>query len=170
MKKTLLIIVACLVSLGVNSQNGKKFKYEKSQFGAYVVTPIFDQSKGEGKIGVASFSNPFYISDVFDKITKQVITKEKVDSLYSDASYYISLSSKGEIINCWFSLNGKDLNVISDDDFYKLYRLIKKTKIDMSIVKIGLPDSYTQDTTFDYTVITGTLIPKDLRNKFKKHN
>jgi hypothetical protein len=170
MKKTLLIIVACLVSLGVNSQNGKKFKYEKNQFGAYVVTPIFDQSKGVGKIGVASFSNPFYISDVFDKITKKVITKEKVDSLYSDASYYISLSSKGEIINCWFSLNGKDLNVISDDDFYKLYRLIKKTKIDMSIVKIGLPDSYTQDTTFDYTVITGTLIPKDLRNKFKKHN
>jgi hypothetical protein len=98
------------------------------------------------------------------------MTKEKVDSLYSDASYYISLSSKGEIINCWFSLNGKDLNVISDDDFYKLYRLFKKTKIDMSIVKIGLPDSFTQDTTFDYTVITGTLIPKDLRNKFKKHN
>ena len=168
MKGTLLIIVACLVSLGVNLQNRKKFNYEKSQFGAYVVTPIFDQSKGAGKRGVASSSDPYYLSDVFDKITKKVMTKGKVDSLYSEASFYITLTSNGDIINCWFSLNGKDLDVISDDDFYNLYLLFKQTKIDMSKVKIGAPDSFAQDTTFYYTMITGTLIPKEFRNKFKK--
>ena len=163
MKKILLFVAFCLVSIGVNSQNGKKFNYQKNQFGAIVVTPIFDQSKGAGKMGVASFSDPSYLSDLFDNITRQVMTKEKVDSLYSDASFVITISSNGDVINCRFSLHPKDMNVISDNDFYKLYELFKKTKIDTSKVEIEAPDSFPQNTKFDYTMILGTLIPKDLR-------
>jgi hypothetical protein len=153
------------MTIGANSQNGKKFKYEKSQFSSYIVTPIFDQTKGSGKRGVASCSDPSYLSDVFDKITRQVMTKGKVDSLFANASFSITLSSNGDVLNCIFFLNGKDLNVISDNDFYKLYVLFKKAKIDTTKVKIGAPDSSTQNTKFDYTMIMGTLIPKDLRKK-----
>ena len=42
-------------------------------------------------------------------------------------------------------MNGKDMDVISDDDFYNLYLLFKQTKIDMSKVMIGSPDSSTQN-------------------------
>jgi hypothetical protein len=166
MKKILILIVLYLVSIGANSQNGKKFNYQKNRFGAIVVTPIFDQSKGEGKMGEASCLDPSYLSDVFENITRQVMTKEKVDSLYTSASFVITISSNGDVINCRFLLHPKDTNVISDDDFYKLYELFKKTKIDTSKVKIGAPDSFPQQTKVDYTIILGTLIPKDLGKRF----
>ncbi len=170
MKRTLLIIVACLVSHGVNSQNGKKFNYEKNRFGMYAVTPIFDQSKGVGKKGVAYFSDPYYLKTLFDGIGKKILTKEKIDSLYSEVSVTITLSSEGEVLNCRFLMNGKDMDVISDDDFYNLYLLFKQTKIDMSKVMIGSPDSSTQNSEFDYGIISGTLIPKEFRSVFKKLN
>ena len=166
MKKILLIAAICLMTMAGNSQNRKKFNYEKNQFGAYVVTPIFDQSKGVGKRGVATLSDPSYLSDVFDNITKQVMTNEKVDSLYTEASFIITIGSNGDIINCRFSLHPKDMNVISDNDFYNLYVLFKKTKIDTSKVKIGAPDAFPQNSKYDYTMIGGTLIPKDLRKRF----
>jgi hypothetical protein len=168
MKKISLIAVIFLVSIVVNSQNGKKFNYEKNQFGSYVVTPIFDQSKGVGKKGIASSSDPSYLSDVFDNITRQVMTEDKVDSLFTEASFIITISSTGDVINCRFSLNPKDIKVISDNDFYKLYILFKKIKIDTSKVKIVAPDAFPQDSKFDYAMISGTLIPKDLRNRFTR--
>jgi hypothetical protein len=63
-------------------------------------------------------------------------------------------------------LNPKDVLVISDNDFYNLYVLFKKTKIDTSKVKFESPDSFPQNPKFDYTMISGTLIPKDLRRRF----
>jgi hypothetical protein len=165
MKKILLIVAFFLVSIGVNSQNGKKFNYQKNKFGAISVTPVFDQSKGAGKFGVAYCSDPSYLSDIFDNITKQVMTKEKADSLYTGASFIITINSTGDVIYCRFLFHPKDTNVISDNDFYKLYELFIKTKLDTSKVKIGAPDSFPQDTKFDYTMISGTLIPKDLRIK-----
>lgn len=167
MKKILLIIVSCLVSIGVNSQNGKKFRYEKNQFGAYVVTPIFDQSKEVGMRGTAISSDPWYLSDLFESIAEKVIKKGKVDSLYTEPSFIITINSSGEIINCRFLINSRDLNVISDNDFYNLYLLFKQTKIDMSKVKLVSPNDSVQNKKIDYTIISGTLIPK----KFKKtHN
>jgi hypothetical protein len=166
MKKVSLIIAICLVSIGVNSQTGKKFNYEMNRFGTFNVTPIFDQSKGVGKIGLAFFTDRTYLSNLFDSIAKQVMTKEKVDSLYTEASFIITVGSNGDIINCRFSLHPRDLNVISDNDFYNLYVLFKKTKIDTSKVKIVAPDGFPQNSKYDYTIIGGTLIPIYSRHRF----
>lgn len=151
-----IIIILSLISLGVNSQQVKKFNYQKNRFGAIVVTPNFDQNKPKGERGVATSSDPYYLRDIFDKITKDVMTKEKVDLLYSDATFNIILDSKGKIVSCMFTVNSKDLDVISDEDFFNLYKSFTQTNFDMSKVNIISPDSPVKK---DYAYISGTLIP-----------
>lgn len=165
MRNIFLIIALSLVSLGIYSQNIKKFKYEKNRFGAIVVTPNFDQPGYKGKIGTATFDDPYYLRNLFDKKIKGIVTKAKVDSLYKRASFIMVINSNGEILSCIFTINSKDINVFSDGDFFNLYTAIRKTKIDTTKFKIVGTD---QKSKADYSFVPGTLIPIHLQNKFKR--
>ena len=168
MKKIILISISCLISIVVNSQNGKKFDYEPSQFGSYLVSPVFDQTKGEGKLGQAFWSDNSYVTDLIYSIIKDVLSEEKLDSLHLGSGYIITFNSKGEILNCKFSIKYEDKNVISENDLYNLYIRFKKIKIDMSKVKIVSFFNHAEDKVLDYAEIFGSIIPLGNRDKFKK--
>ncbi len=165
MRNISLIIVLSLVSIGIYSQNVKKFKYEKNRFGAIFVTPNFDEPGYKGKIGTATFDNPYYLRNLFDEKIKGIVTKAKVDSLYTQATFIMVINSNGEILSCRFSVNSRDINVFSDDDFFNLYSAIRKTKIDTTKFKIIGTD---QKSKADYSFVPGTLIPIHLMDKFKR--
>jgi hypothetical protein len=165
MNKILLIIVLGMVSIGSYSQNVKKFIYAKNRFGAVIITPNFDQPGYTGKRGTASVDDPYYLRDLFDEKIKGIVTKAKVDSLHTHPTYLLVINSKGEILTCRFSVNSRDSNVFSDDDFFNLYTAIRNTKIDTSKFKIIGPNEKSKA---DYSFVPGTLLPVHLWNSFKR--
>jgi hypothetical protein len=165
MRNIFLVIVLSLVPIGIYSQNIKKFKYEKNKFGAIAVIPNFDQPVYNGKSGTATFDDPYYLRDLFDEKIKGIVTKAKVDSLHTPPTYILVINSNGEILNCRFSVNSRDVNVFSADDFINLYTAIRNTRIDTSKFKIIGPD---QKSKADYSFVPGTLLPIHLWNSFKR--
>jgi hypothetical protein len=126
----------------------------------YLVTPVFDQIKVEGKKGQASWSDHNYVNNLFSNIIKEVVSKEKLSSLHFGSVYVIDFNTEGEILYCKFLIKDTDKNVLSENDLYDLYTRFKQLKIDMSKVKI-LPGYNTEESIFNYTEIAGPLIPKD---------
>lgn len=163
MKTIVLITMASLLSIAVNSQIVQRFNYKLMPSGStYTVTPVFDQFKIDGKKGLASFSNDCYVNNLFSIIIKEVLPKEKLSLLHFGNTYIITFNSNGEILYSWFLIKDEDKNVISENDLYNLYIKFKQIKIDMSKVKI-IPGDPTEEKLSNYAEIFGPLIPKDCK-------
>ena len=163
MKTIVLITMASLLSIAVNSQIVQRFNYKLMPSGStYTVTPVFDQFKIDGKKGLASFSNDCYVNNLLSIIIKEVLPKEKLSLLHFGNTYIITFNSNGEILYSWFLIKDEDKNVISENDLYNLYIKFKQIKIDMSKVKI-IPGDPTEEKLSNYAEIFGPLIPKDCK-------
>lgn len=167
MKKILVILISSLLSFNLHSQTEKKFDYKLLKSGNYVVTPLFNQTKGVGKGEMVSWSDENYFNNLFLSIIKEVLSKEKQDSLHLNTVYVITFNFKGEVLNCKFFINNLDKDVLSEKDLYSLYMRFMNLKIDMSKVKIGSNLS-SDDKNFDYSEISGSLITKENRDKLNK--
>jgi len=164
--KTIVVItISSLLSITVNSQDTNRFDYKLLKSGrAYSVTPVFDQFKGEGKKGYASWPNDYCFNNLFNNIIKEVLSKEKLDSLHPRSFAVITVNSKGEIPYCHFVIYDKEKNAISERDLYNLYIRFKQIKLDMSKVKIL---GYYAEESYDYADIMLPLILKNCKEDSK---
>ena len=164
MKNILSAIFFCLTLISSNAQSGKKFEYKATRFESIIVVPKFDQSKGQGKQGLAEFSDKDYANNLVYDIIKSILPKEKLLKVNLASGFSIYFSTTGDVINCSFGLNPQDTGLISDEDLFNLYTKFKKTKIDMNIVKITGGSDASPGEKYDYASITGSLVPPEYRN------
>jgi len=64
MKQIILIATCILLIAKVSAQKEDKFEYQLTPFGNYKVTPVFDQTKAEGKFGQSHFIEQGYIDSL----------------------------------------------------------------------------------------------------------
>lgn len=145
-----------------------RFTYTKKEgFTNYIVTPRFNQSKSEGIKGMPSILDENYIENFFADRIKEVIQSEKPSALHFGSSFFVSFNSKGEIINCDFIIQEKDINILSETDLYNLYVKFKQSKIDTSKVKI-LPVEGSDGKLPDYAQLLGPLLPRGYNKTINK--
>jgi hypothetical protein len=168
MKTIVLVTIFSLLFVVGLSQDNHRFKYRKIEgFTNYIVTPIFDQSKSEGIKGMPSILDESYIEKFFADGIKEVLPKEKLNTLHLYSSFMASFNSNGEIIYCTFFIQEKDINILSETDLYNLYDKFKKSRIDTSKVKI-LPVEGSEDKLPDYAEIFGPLVPRGYNKSISK--
>jgi hypothetical protein len=166
MHRILIIITFILFPIELFSQTGKRFEYI-NMGSSYLVTPIFDQTKPDGKQGRPIWTDDLYINKLFTNPIDEVLSKETRDSLHLSTTVLITFNSGGDILNCKFFISKKDSTLISEDDLFNLHDKYKKIKIDTSKIKI-VPDYNTEWKEADYAVITAFLISKESREKFNR--
>jgi len=174
MKKIMIIIIALkiLIIPEISGQVKEKFKYERSpfsnhQFKAYTVTPIFDQTKMDGIVGLAEIKDQKYINEMFYNIIKKIIPDEKLKKLHYGSYVKMFINSRGEILYCWFLLDSLDINIINEDELYKLYNEFKNFKIDTSKVTVSTGGIPPFEKACDCAIIGGSLVTSEYRNKPK---
>ncbi len=164
MKRNIAFIFFYVVFTSGFGQNGKKFEYQTGQFGNLIVTPAFDKSKGEGKPGIANFSDQNYMNGLVYGVIKDVLSKEKLLKMHLNSGYIIYFNQNGEIINITFNLNPEDIDLFTQEDFYNLYSKFKNTKIDMNKVSITGGNDVPPGETYDYARLVGSIVPFEYRN------
>jgi hypothetical protein len=165
MKKILFISIGYLLFLTANAQSGKRFDFKPTKFGTYQVTSVSDQVKGEGNRGQAFWLDDSYASGLFYDIIKEVLSKEKLQTMHLNSGYNITFNSNGEILKCIFLIDTMDMKIITEEDLNNLYLNFKKLKIDMTKVRIEALNYPSEVKVFDYTEVFGSLIPPDYRVK-----
>jgi hypothetical protein len=130
----IILLLFHISSISTYSQVEKRFEYKRlSNFSN--VTPVFDQTKPEGTMGMPIGLREKYAVDLFTIPIKEIL-KNKRDSLSFGTGIYIILDRNGNIINCSFMINHKDSSIISEDDLYNLYLKFKNLKVDTTKIKI----------------------------------
>lgn len=168
MKNLLITTLFFGVWFSLNAQNEKRFEFKPTQFGGMMITPTFDQSKGIGNQGFASWLDMNYSTELFDSILKNVFSDEKLKLLHVGSCFMVSFNTQGEVINCKFALEKRDTGVISEDELYNLYIKFKKTKIDMTKVKIDAGNNPTTVKSFDFTEVVGSFVPMEYRKQIQR--
>jgi hypothetical protein len=173
MQRSLLIAALMIMSLDAYSQQSKRFEYThiKNSFytsSTYLVSPIFDQSKLEGKEGNMIFLDQAYNMNIlFNNAIDLSISKDKRDSVSPGTIARFAINNKGEVIYCQFFLKFKDTLLITDEDLYNLYIKIKKIKLD--ITKFRIDPNYEYGLKYaDYAIVMGGLITKESRDRLNK--
>lgn len=164
MKNIISTGIFCLLLITSYAQSGKKFEYQTIEFGSILITPTFDQSKGQGKLGMADFLDKNYANNLIYDIIKGVLPKEKLLKIHLNSAYTVFFSKSGDVINCTFTLNPADIGLISEEDLLNLYTKFKKTKIDMNKIKIRGGNDAPSGETYDYSILVGSLVPFEYRN------
>lgn len=167
MKRLILISISILIAFSINAQNKKPLEYKQSKNGRYSIVPTNFQSKGEGKMGRAFWTDQEYVNNLVFGIIEKVISKEKLEKLHPRSYIMINFNKVGEIIYCQFSVDENDLHVLNEDDFNTIYNKLMMTKIDTSKVKITSGNYPSTDGPFDYAQIVESLVPVKYRKAFK---
>lgn len=158
--KTVVIFAICIILSPVfNIQIERKLNLEQVGSGNYIVTPASNKTKVVGQGGPVIFKDEKIIYNQFSGIVNEVLSKAKQNSLQINTVYFITFNSKGEVLNCKFYINSKDLNILNEESLLKLYNRFMQVKIDMSNVKMG---------SYDYTETSISFASKekrDLKNK-----
>lgn len=165
MKKILSIGMIMLLSMTVNAQLNRKFNYELARSGSYFVTPVFDQTKGIGNRGQATWTDENYANNLFYNVVKEVLPEEKILKLHLKSTFIIVFNSDGEILNSRFLIDSLDLKILTEEDLLSIVRKFKKLKIDMTKVRINSGSDISDKKVFDYTEILGPIIPLEYRVK-----
>jgi hypothetical protein len=167
MHRILIITAFIIISLDLSGQQKKRFEYTRIGYSSYLVSPVFDQTKLEGNMGMAIFLDQSYMDDLFNNAINLTISKGKRDSVSLNTVVRFAINQKGVVFYCQFFLNFKDTLLIKDEDLFNLYHLLKKIKIDMT--KVRIDPYYPSDLKYaDYAIISGSLISKESRYKLNK--
>lgn len=164
MKKIVLFVLSCLLVVNASAQNEKRFDYEQSQFGSFIVTPVFDQTEGQGDRGQASWSDKCYVNDLIYGIIKEAVPHETLMAIHQKSSVIITFNTKGEILKCVFVLDTLDIDIISEDHLYGLYLKFKQAKIDTTKIRITSGNYPGLEKRFDFAEIVGSLKPEEFRD------
>lgn len=167
MKKILIFSTFVILVITLNAQSGDKFDYVPTQFNIFQVSPNFNKSKGEGKLGSVIFTDEKYLINLVYNPIKNIFSESKLKSIHISSGLTIIFNSKGDVINLRFLIDARDTAIISEDDLYNLYSSFMKIKIDMSKVKmhpLSLPSDQGE---FDYAEIAGSFLPLEYRRKIK---
>jgi hypothetical protein len=167
MPRILIITTLIIISLDLYGQQKKRFEYSPIGYSSFLVSPVFDQTKLEGNMGLPIFLDQIYIDDLFNNVINGTISKGKRDSVSLNNVYRIAINQKGDVFYCQFLLNSKDTSLITDEDLFNLYLKLKKIKIDMTKVRIE-PNWERELKYADYGIIMGSLISIESRNKLNK--
>lgn len=157
MKKLYLLTIFTLCLFSLKAQTNEKFSYKISNSGNILITPNFDQSKSEGKRATIAFTDGAYFANKIYNEIRKVFSNDELTKIHKGSFYMIRISSTGDVLKCNFGINPDDKTIFTEDKLYQLYLNFKKMKFDMSKTRI----LGTIDTTFDYTDISGRILPRD---------
>ena len=155
MKKILSVLIAILLTITLEAQQGKELKYELTQFDSYLVTPITSKGIAEGLHGEGHILNQEKFNTLIFDLIKETIAKEKLEILHARTFLSFEIDSKGNIHNYWYSIDINDINVLTENDLLELISKLKKISIDTKIVKIEKGD---------YATLGCSLNPKGCRH------
>ena len=151
-----ILILGCIVACtGCYKKNG--FDYQKKFDGYYLATPTFKQKEPEGILGLSEMIDSKYSNDLFSSPVKAVLSKEKIDSLHPDTQARITYDIRGEVLSCEFTINAKDMTILTEDVLYKIYNEFIHTKVDLTKLSIK-PDFNIKTNLCNYAYLSGGLV------------
>lgn len=158
MKNVILTIIYCFVFLAVNAQDGIKFDVQKTDMGVFLVKSTEEVAMTEGNIGKANVVDQKGVNDLIKSATKEVLTKEKLQTLHSASSYVLFVNPDGRVLNCIFNIDVNDINMFTDSDYLTIYNNLKKLVFSTDLVKI-VPYPYdSPDSKICYGLVHGSFL------------
>lgn len=151
-----------------NAQQEKRFDYQLSPFGNYMVTPLFDTTKMEGKHGLCQFPDQTYVDSTWFKLIKSSIPDEKLKLIHPGSAVIIFINTKGEVLNARFIVHEKDKELITEDELYNIYMKFRQLRLDTTKVIILDPQNQARRLTSGYATVVGSLKPVEYRNIHRK--
>ena len=128
--KTIIIVIIALVSVS-GQQKEVFFKTKKLKSGRLVLEPIENAFSTKGKLqGLLHPSS--YFKRIFCDIPQSCFSKEQIDYLCNNNFYLvIFFNMHGDIMHIEYIFRDEEiLKAISEKNLYKLYNLLKQTKLD----------------------------------------
>ena len=160
MKTIIIAIITLSLASAFGQQKEVFFKTKKMKSGRLVFEPIGSSFSTKGKQQGMLFLNQKYFNEIICQLQKTALSAEQLEHLCSKKNKIILVfyfDMKGNILHAQFLIRKEAFDIIKEENLYKLYSLLKQTKLDTSRWGSIDPRYLDKDNKFDFAFLSGPL-------------